>query len=313
MAKPRNNVLDYLVYIAARVAAMFVHMLPAAATYRAAEAVADAIYRLLPRIRQRATEHLRASYPHLSEQRIDQLARQSTRSLACLGLEVLLTARMITPWRWRRHIQLAGMTPVLRLLLENKTGVVFVTGHFGNFEVVGYTMATLGFPTVAVARPLDNPYINEWLLGVRERTGQSILYKKGATASMDDILEARGSLSFIADQDAGRKGAFVTFFGRPASTFKTPALMAMRHNAPIVVGYGRRLGSRQYRFEIGIERVITPDQWAGKDDPMMWITQEYTACLEQMVRRTPEQYLWVHRRWKHQPPADAAASTPAGH
>jgi len=173
-------------------------------------------------------------------------------------------------------------------------------GHFGNWEVIGYTMATLGFPTVSVARPLDNPYINEYVMGVRERTGQSILYKKGATASMSDVLAGRGTLCFIADQDAGRKGLFVDFFGRPASTYRSIALMAIRHEVPVVVGYGKRLSDR-FEFEIGIARIIYPHEWAGRDDEVRWITQEFTRVLEDIIRAAPEQYLWLHRRWKHRP------------
>ena len=90
------------------------------------------------------------------------------------------------------------------------------------------------------------------------------------------------------------------FFGRKASTYKIIALLAREYNLPIVVGYGRRL-DENYHFELGIQRMILPHEWADKEDPVMWITQEYTTALEQVVRSAPEQYLWVHRRWKHRP------------
>ena len=161
-------------------------------------------------------------------------------------------------------------------------------------------MATLGFSGYAIARPLDNPYLNEYLMGVRERQGLKILDKTGATARMDPILRSGQYVAFIADQDAGRRGVFVDFFGRPASTYKAPALMAMEYDLPVAVGYGRRL-DEQFRFEIGIERIIYPHEWADKEDPVAWITQEYTSALEAIVRSAPEQYLWIYRRWKTQP------------
>ena len=300
MAKVRNNFLDYVVYLLARVVVATLYMFPIRANYLTARLAAGLFWRLASKRRRQSMEHIRASFPDWSEDEVQRVAQQSLYGFAYMAMEVLFTPRLITPARWRRHIELINCAELIRMLLENERGIIFVTGHFGNFEIVGYTMATLGFPSVAVARPLDNPYINDWIMGVREKTGQSILYKKGATESMDDILERRGSLSFIADQDAGRKGAFVDFFGRPASTFKTPALMAMQHNVPIVVGFGRRLGL-DCRFEIAVESIIRPADWADKSDPMLWITQEYTRNIEQIVRRTPEQYLWLHRRWKHQP------------
>ncbi len=300
MARPRNKLLDYLTYVALRLFAMFVHMFSPAANYRTADLIGWLIYRLDRRHRRFAVEHLRRSFPAWSEETIHHVARESLKHLVFLGLEVLLTPRLITPLLWRRHVQLANLSEALRLLLEQRSGVILVTGHYGSFELVGYTMATLGFPSVTVARPLDNPFINEYVMGFRERTGQSILYKRGATATMEDVLAGCGTLSFIADQDAGRKGLFVDFFGRPASTYKSIALMAMQFGAPIVVGYGRRL-DEAFHFEMGVQRIIHPHEWADKPDPLVWITQEYTSVLEQIVRDAPQQYLWVHRRWKHRP------------
>ena len=300
MAKPRNKILDYLVYLGMRLFAMFVHMFPPRASYRTAAFLGLLIHRFDHRHRRIAVEHLRRSFPDWSEAEIQRVAKESLKSLVYLGLEVLLTTRLITPLTWHRYVRLANLSETLRILLERRTGVILVTGHYGNFELIGYTMATLGFPSVSVARPLDNPYVNEFLQGVRERTGQSILHKKGAVASIEDVLAARGTLAFLADQDAGRKGLFVDFFGRRASTYKSIGLMAREFDAPIVVGYGRRLGT-DFRFEMGVQRVIHPHEWKDKPDPLEWITREFSAALETIIRSAPEQYLWVHRRWKHRP------------
>jgi len=191
-------------------------------------------------------------------------------------------------------------------MLERKTPLIYVSGHFGNWEVVGYNMGALGFPMTAVARPLDNPFISRYIYGIRARRGMTILDKKGAAEQAGDLLANKGLLSFIADQDAGRKGCFVDFFGRKASTYKSIALLAMQYGAPIVVGYGRRL-DEEYHFALGIQRVIHPHEWADKPDPMRWITQEYTRALEEVVRSAPEQYLWTHRRWKHRPKGEPEA------
>ncbi len=112
-----------------------------------------------------------------------------------------------------------------------------VTAHYGNWEILGYTLATLGFETYSVARPIDNPHIDAWLLGVREKKGQVILSKRGVTTTALDVLEKRGVLGFIADQNAGPKGMFVPFFGRLASTYKSIGLLAIQNDLPIVVGY----------------------------------------------------------------------------
>jgi len=306
VAKPRNKAVDLLAYVGVRLFAMFVHMFGWEANYRTARVIGNLLYRFDRRHRRRALTHLRLSFPGWSEQKYHRIAKASMRNLVYLGLEVLFTTRLITPGRWRRHIKLTNQAENIRLLLERKTALIYVTGHFGNWEVVGYAMAALGFPNVAIARPMDNPYLDRYVLGVREKRGMTILGKRGATESLDDLLVNKAAVSFIADQDAGRKGVFVDFFGRPASTYKSIALMAMAHGSPVIVGYGRRL-DEEYHFEIGIQRIIHPHEWADKDEPMRWITQEYTTALEQVIRTAPEQYLWVHRRWKHRPKGEPPA------
>ena len=300
MARPRNKLVDYLQYLGLRVFAMFMHMFDVRTNYRTARWIAELLWRFDRRHRRIACGHLRLSFPDWPEKRIRRAARKSMHHMIFLAVDMLFTPRLIQLNRWARHVRLQNMGELVRILLEQETGVILLTGHFGNWEVVGYLMATLGFPSVSVARPLDNPYVNDYVMGVRERTGQSILYKKGAAYSMSDVLERRGALAFIADQDAGRKGMFVDFFGRPASTYRSIALMALRHQVPVVVGYGKRLGNN-FRFEMGIQRIIHPHEWQEKPDPQTWITQEFTRALEQVVRAAPEQYLWVHRRWKHRP------------
>ena len=312
MAKSRYILLDWLAYLGLRLFAMFVHMFGWEANYRTARWISEAIWWAgrrwpkLGRFEQRATTHLRLSFPDWPAGRIERTAKASLRNFIYLGVEVLFTTRLITPARWRRHVTLVNQAENVRLMLERKTPLIYVSGHFGNWEVVGYNMGALGFPMTAVARPLDNPFISRYIYGIRARRGMTILDKKGAAEQAGDLLANKGLLSFIADQDAGRKGCFVDFFGRKASTYKSIALLAMQYGAPIVVGYGRRL-DEEYHFALGIQRVIHPHEWADKPDPMRWITQEYTRALEEVVRSAPEQYLWTHRRWKHRPKGEPEA------
>lgn len=296
--------MDWLAYSAVRLFAMCVHMFRAERSYVTARLLGDLMWAIDRRHRRIACAHLRLSFPDWDEPTVRRVARESIHHMMYLAIEVLFTPRLLTPRTWRRFVCLHNMDEHLRRLLRQQRGGAIVTGHFGNWEIPAYLMATLGFPVVSVARPLDNPLLNEYLLGVRERTGQTILDKRGAAENVDRILTGRGSLAFIADQDAGRKGRFVDFFGRPASTYKSIALVAARYEVPLVVAYGKRLGA--FRFEVGIQRIIDPAEWADHDDPIGWLTQEYTRELENVVRTAPAQYLWLHRRWKHRPDGSKA-------
>jgi KDO2-lipid IV(A) lauroyltransferase len=299
--KDRNDLLDRLVYLALRVVNMAAHSWGIGVASELAKFTGSVMYALDKKHRDRALGNLRRSFPEMSEARLRWTAKRSMQALCLLAIEVLFTTRLIRVDTFRRYIVLGPrFREVLNLLLKRDQGVIMLTGHYGNWEILGYVLATLGFPTVSVARPLDNPYVSEFVFGVRERTGQRIIAKKGATEEIVDVLDKHGVVGFIADQNAGPKGIFVDFFGRRASTYKSIALLAMQYKVPVVIGYARRVHD-DFRFEVGCEDVIYPAEWKDERDPLRYITQRYTKAIEDFVRKDPGQYLWVHRRWKTRP------------
>ncbi len=341
--RKRHKGLDYLAYLAVRCVWLGLSIFPLEATLRAMRVLGGVWFTLPHRLpetsipswlarfplmrwtirltaasnklllrfrehRNRAERHIRMAFPALSDTEVAAMAKASMEQLAMLAVEVLLAPRLITQWTWARYIRLRGLDEAIRVLLQSK-GCIMLTGHYGNWELLGYTLATLGFDIVAVMRPLDNEYLNRFLLERRERSGLSLLYKKGATRSAGEVVESGAALCFIADQNAGSKGLFVPFFGRRASTYKSIGLLAMEHEVPIIVGCARRIG-RGFKYEISAHRIIRPHEWADKDDPLVWITEEFSRALEDSIRVAPEQYLWIHRRWKSrprdEPPAEGA-------
>lgn len=300
MARRQSDTIDRLVYLAVRVVATIMQMFPINLNLRTARLLALIWYRLMPRHHRRACEHLRLAYgEQLSDEQVHRLALKSMQQLTMLVVEMFFTPRLINLWTWSRYVELKKIEPALEILLSRR-GAIMVTGHYGSWELLGFTLATLGFPLTAVMRPLDNAYLNRWLMDVRAKRGLELLYKKGAARSAGDILRNGGLLCFIADQNAGRKGEFVDFFGVKASTYKSIALLAMEYRVPIIAGYARRKSDR-FEYELGCNRIIEPEEWADRPDPLHWITQEYTAAIEAFVREAPEQYLWIHRRWKSRP------------
>jgi len=216
-----------------------------------------------------------------------------------LTIDILFTPRLVKKDNWRRYSRYKN-TERAKWLMQEGRGLLMVAAHYGNFEIPGYLLGLFGFNIYSIARPLDNKYINNYLYGVRKRAGQHIIDKKGAATLMEGLISTGSTLCFIADQDAGKKGVFVDFFSRKASTYKSIGLLAITSQLPIVVGYSRRIGNRFF-FEIGVNRIIMPEEWADKDDPLKWVTAEYTKAIEDFVREDPTQYWWLHRRWKNRP------------
>jgi Kdo2-lipid IVA lauroyltransferase/acyltransferase len=304
MGKPRSDFLDRLVYLALRLVSMAAHSWPVELNLQIAKLIGGIMYAVDRKHRERALGNLKRSFPHMPARLRERVAKRSMQHMCMLAVEVLFTTRLIRVDTFAKYVELGNFSEVLKLLLRKDQGVIMLTGHYGNWEILGYVLATIGFPTVSVARPLDNPYVSEFVFGVRERTGQKIIAKKGATHEIVEVLDNHGVVGFIADQNAGSKGLFVDFFGRKASTYKSIALLAMQYEVPVVVGYARRVGER-FHFQVACQDIIWPADWKNQDEPMRYITQRYTKAIENMVRQDPSQYLWVHRRWKSRPKGEA--------
>ena len=300
MKRPRNRALDYLVYLAVRLVVGVAQALTVEQSYAFADLLARILYKVDKRHRAVGLENLKLAFgEQYSEAERDAIVRGVYRHFCRMLMEMLHIPRKLHPETWRDRITLAGHEAVLDRLLKGGP-IIMLSGHFGNWEMAGYLFGVFGFPPNSVARTLDNPHLDRFLRSFRERTGQKLIPKSGGYDQILGVLNSGGVLSFLADQDAGERGMFVDFFGRPASTHKSIALLALEHKAPVVVGYARRIGPG-FRYEVGCEEVIHPEEWAGTADDARLLTQRYTAALERVVRRDPEQYLWLHRRWKHQP------------
>ena len=310
----RRPALDFVVYLAVRLVVCLSQMMSVEQSYGFARLLSSLLYRVDARHRRVGMENLRLAFgDRYDEPQRDAIIRGVYRHFCMMLMEILHIPRKLHPTTWRRTITLVGHEEVLDRLITGGP-LIMLTGHFGNWEMAGYLFGVFGFPPHSVARPLDNPYLDRFLRTFRERTGQRMIAKKGGYDEMLDVLRRGGVLSFLADQDAGERGMFVDFFGRPASTHKAIALLAIEHKAPVVVGYARRVGPG-FRYEVGCTELIDPTEWTGTPDDARLLTQRYTAALEDIIRRDPDQYLWLHRRWKHQPKAKKprVSTVPAPH
>jgi KDO2-lipid IV(A) lauroyltransferase len=300
MSKARSRWVDYAVYLVVRLFVCIIQTLTPAAARRLACGLAWLLYRLDRRHREVAHDNLRHAFPDAwTDAQRDDLVRGIYRHFCLLLMEIILLPRKLHITNWKRHVELHGGRQLVDSLLSDRP-LLIVSGHYGNWELGGYVMGLLGFTTYAVARPLDNPYLDDFLRQFRQRTGQRVLAKKGDFDQMQQILAGRRVLATLADQDAGQRGLFVDFFGRPASTHKAIALLALEFQVPMLVILARNTG-RMLSYDMFIEEKILPEDYLGQTDAVRALTQRFTAALERGIRQAPEQYFWLHRRWKHQP------------
>lgn len=300
--KRKNSaiMMDYAQYLAARSLLGFMHCFDVETNLDTAARVGSIACRANRSRRERALANVRSCFPEATRREAEWIVERSYQHMLQLFLvDAVAAPKLITEDAWPKYVKIGELQSVLDLLIRRKP-MIFITGHCGNWELLALLLAVIGYPLHALARPLDNPYLNRWLLDMREARGTRIITKWGAMPVVRDVLQSGGRVAFIADQNAGDSGLFVPFFGRLASSYKSIALLAIHHNVPIVAGHAQRIGNH-FRYELHVTDVIHPDDWVDQDDPVFYVTARYNRAIEQMVRAAPGQYLWVHRRWKSRP------------
>lgn len=292
-------------YVLFRLAACVIEVLSVRQTVTLARGVAWLMVHVAPRRKSRyhvAAENIRTALgEHLTDQEVQVWIYRMWVHLIRLVVETIQLPRKLSLRNCRESIVFRDRQEVVRQLCGDRP-VFFLGGHFGSWELSVATFGMFGFPMGVVARELDNPYLNEWFQKSREQTGHKLYLKQGGFDGMVELVQAGGHMALLIDQDAGRRGVFVDFFGKPASTFKSIALMALEYKAILVVGYGVRLPDDPLeapwaRFEIGCEEIIDTTTIVARDE-VREITERFTRALERSILRAPEQYFWVHRRWK---------------
>ena len=299
-----RTIVDYAGYLAVRVLICILQALPLETCERLSAVLATLFCRVRFRV---SDENLQHAYPHWSAAERRQVIWRMWRHLFLMVAEVAHAGRKVHWSNWHRHIHFTREPKFIRALLDRRAKVL-VSGHFGNFEVGGYLLGIFGFPGAAVARPLDNPLLDRYVAQFRSGSGQSILPKSGSSAAAAELLASGGMLTLLGDQAAGSRVCWITFFGRPASAHKAIALFSLANQVPLIVTYSRRL-QRPLYFESGLQALADPCDAGYKLGTVPELTQWYSDQLEEIVRQAPEQYWWLHRRWKGEPSRRRRAAT----
>jgi KDO2-lipid IV(A) lauroyltransferase len=294
-------VRDRLEYGAVRAVVGFFAMLPLVVAMRVAEAVAFVAWLVDAPHRRVGMTNLAIAFPQKPLAARRRILRASFLNLGRMAAELAhlpklsdaQLARMVrfTDESWfESHIGAA-----------RTTGVLILSGHFGNWELLVYAQGRRGHPVHMVHRAIANPLVDRWLNDLRGRAGTKLLRKRSAGVDVLRALKARELLVLPFDQNSTRGlGVFVDFFGIPASTNSGVARIALRSGSPVVPVFIVRDGARA-RHTAHMLPVMYPEPAADFVDAVRRETALYSSVFEEMVRRYPEQWLWMHKRWKTRP------------
>ena len=307
-----RNWLEYFVF---RFAICLLQILSPRQSKAIAESLARVICTRLPHKLTRydiARANIRIAFgDRYSDTEIDRIIFQMWVHLFRMLSEIAQLPRKLRVTNAYDVMSFRNQSDAVRALASERP-VILLSGHYGNWEMSVSVFGNFGFPVNVVARPLDNPLLNQWFEQFRENTGNKLIAKRGAYSRMQAVLAKGETIALLGDQDAGQRGTFVDFFDRAASTFPTIARLAVDYDAYICVGYSRRMTDQfdsqgWVQYELGSEEVVDPRDFQGEDRHRQ-ITQQFTLALERAVRLSPEQYFWVHRRWKTKPRQEPATT-----
>lgn len=251
-------------------------------------------------VRRRVCEEnlTRAMSDQVSAKELRHIGIGAYEHLAIVALEFFRLLHLSETQR-RGLLEIEGIEH-LRQARERGRGAIVVTGHYGNWEVLGACAVAHGFPATVVAQRLRNPRIDRFLWQAREAMGMHSLERGMALRGVAEHLEANRLVAFLSDQDARRRGTFAPFFGIPASTPKGAAQLALRHRVPFIPFFGMRLPDGRHRMVV--HPPLEPPAQVAEEEAVHSLMSRFNVLLEEAIREQPSQYLWLHRRWKTSAP-----------
>ena len=296
---PVKRFTDYAAYFVARLLISLIQALPLGVCQALSQRLGWFCWEVLRFRRQVIEENLQIAFPDMPQAERDQIGIQMWQHLLLMLMEIAHAPRKIKRTTWRQYSDLPRSQEMLVRLMDERP-MVIISGHLGNFEIGGYLLALHGFPTHTVARALDNPYLDRFVNQFRGSTGQFMLTKQGSSGPISEVLNSGGTLVLLGDQFAGPNGCWVDFFGRPASTHKAVAVFTLGSEAPTAVSAALRR-SGPLTIEMQVADIVDPQAADFSLGTIPQLTEWYTRHLENLIRVAPEQYWWVHRRWKGSP------------
>jgi KDO2-lipid IV(A) lauroyltransferase len=281
---------------AVRIVAAVVSLLPMRVVRRCGAALGRMAYSVDGAHRRIALENLASAFPARTNAERRALARAMFAHFGSLLFE-LLKFSTYTPEQMRAAVDIEGEERA-RQAYQQGRGVLFFTGHFGYWEIHAIVQPLAMHPISVLARPLDNARLNEMLERIRTRTGNTVIYRRGAVRKVLRELAANHAVALLIDQHLHTPDAVsVDFFRRPAATTSALAALALRTGAPVVPVFA--LPQPRGRYRLVYEHPVDPPT-ADTPDAVREFTQRCTDVLEMYVRRHPELWLWMHRRWRDQ-------------
>ena len=292
-----QKVKNTLIYFSLRALVLALRASPWPCLKLLAKILGFMAYHIAPKETQTALENLEIAFPERSLAERQEIVRAMFYHLALSAMEIIQIEKFVA------SEQSLKLSPEQKQLfneaLEENKGVVAVTGHIGNWELLAQFLVQQDIPMVTIARPTYDPRITKWLDEVRSQYGLEVIWRGENSVSREMIRAFRSNkiLALLMDQDTRVQSIFSPFFGKSASTPSAAAALALRFDAPIIFGWSHRTPTgHQFYFE-----KIIPPEIEDQDEAKKQLIEHLNKKIESAIRQQPEQWVWLHKRWKTRP------------
>jgi KDO2-lipid IV(A) lauroyltransferase len=300
----RGGIKELTEYTLALLIIRLFGLMPRSAASRAARILSWLGFHLAGRQRRTGLHNLRMVFPQFTENERKQVLHGSFQNLGRLLVEFTHFPEL-NKSNISRFVVHDGLENYLEALRRGR-GVIFMTAHFGAWELSSFAHAIYGYPLQFIVRPIDNPRVEELISHYRTASGNVPIQRKSAARDILKALRENKAVGILFDQNTTRsEGVFAEFFGIPAATTPSIALFALRTGAAVVPGFliwDEALGKHRLRLDPPVDLINTGDL----DRDVLENTKLFNKILERYIRQFPDQWLWIHRRWKTRPEGEAS-------
>lgn len=298
LKRAKNRILEWLQYIFFRAVCFLVNLIPFFFALELGKWGGRLLYFILPKFREVAVENLRLAFPGKTEKEIKKIAVESFENLGLFAVEFIRIPKIVR--RLNQYIVINNQESVYRALEAGK-GLVLIVSHFGNWEWMavasGVRAREEGIKISAVARTLGNPFLYRYVIEhLRGITGLKTIDKKGASREVIKRLEQNEIVCILVDQHEQRGSVPVPYFGRPAWTTSLPAVLALKKGAAVIPVFSFREKNRPMRIELGGPFPLI--KTGNYEQDLIENTAQYIRTIEEVVRKRPADWLWMHARWR---------------
>ena len=293
---------DWIEFAAAWLGLKALGLLPRPAARFVGAAFAAIAYRLRTPLRRAAQTNLQIAFPELSERKRDEIIRRMVRQVGWMAAEFSQLPKY-SPVNIENVVVIDGFENFDAAKRRGK-GVLFLTGHMSAWELSSFAHALYGYPLHFLVRPVSNRRVDALVNRYRCLSGNRPIEKNKSARAILKVLGEAGTVGILMDHNTSLdEGVFVNFFGVPASTSSGLARLALRTDAAVVPGFLLWDASRR-KYRLRFEPAVGLSRTDNEEADVRENTQRFTRVIEDFIREHPDQWLWVHKRWKTRPPGD---------